>query len=120
MSDISGTYEERLQKLHITTLDERRTRGDAIEIYKYLNGFLDVNSESLFTRDSADQPKTRHQQSYMPLKVPHAKLDVRQNFFTVRGAKFLHCARRKNIEQSPAPLGNLRIQLREHLQKCLR
>ena len=41
MSDVSGTYEERLRQLELTTLEERRSRGDAIEVYKYLNGFLD-------------------------------------------------------------------------------
>ena len=87
MSDVSGNYEERLKTLQLTTLEERRARGDAIEVFKYLNGFLDVDRASLFTLDATDRPKTRHQQSHLPLKIPHAKLDLRQNFFSVRGAK---------------------------------
>ena len=39
MSDIRGSYEQRLQQLDLTTLEERRRRGDAIETFKYLRGF---------------------------------------------------------------------------------
>ena len=68
-------------------LEERRSRGDAIEVYKYLNGFIDVKKETLFTLTNPIQPRTRHQQTHMPLTVPRAKLDLRQNSFPVRGAK---------------------------------
>ena len=87
MSDVRGSYEERLQQLELTTLEERRRRGDAIEVYKYLRGFLDVDKETLFKINHSAQPKTRHQNSFMPLTVPRAKLDLRKNFFSVRGAK---------------------------------
>ena len=87
ISDIHGTYPERLQQLDLTTLEERRLRGDAIEVFKYLRGFLDVDKDSLFTIDNVDQPKTRQQLSFMPLSVPRANLDLRKNFFTLRGAR---------------------------------
>ena len=87
MSDVRGTYEERLAELELTTLQERRQRGDAIETFKYLRGFLDVDKETLFTTNTPAQPITRHQHSFMPLTVPHAKLDLRKNFFSVRGAR---------------------------------
>ena len=87
MSDVRGNYPERLQVLGLTTLEERRKRGDAIEVFKYLRGFLDVNKESLFTISNAKNPKTRHQKSFMPLSIPRARLDLRKNFFTIRGAK---------------------------------
>ena len=87
MSDVRGTYEERLDQLGLTTLEERRTRGDAIEVFKYLRGFLDIDRETLFTLNTPTQPKTRNQQSFMPLTIPRANLDLRKNFFTVRGAK---------------------------------
>ena len=51
MSDIRGSYPERLQQLDLTTLEERRSRGDAIETFKCLKGFLDVETEPLFTID---------------------------------------------------------------------
>ena len=87
MSDVSGTYEDRLKTLELTTLEERRSRGDAIEVYKYLKGFLDVDKDSLFALANMEQPKTRLQQTHMPLKIPRAKLDLRLNSFPVRGAK---------------------------------
>ena len=55
MSDIRGTYPKRLKKLELTTLEEQRMRGDAIETYKYLKGFLDVNSITLFTLNNPIQ-----------------------------------------------------------------
>ena len=87
MSDVRGTYPERLKQLELTTLEDRRSRGDAIEVFKYLRGFLDVDKETLFKVNHLPQPKTRHQNSFMPLRVPRANLDLRKNFFTVRGAR---------------------------------
>ena len=87
MSNINGTYEEILSQLDLTTLEERRLRGDAIETFKYLKGFLDINRDSLFKTNKLSQPKTRHQRSYMPLVVPRANLDLRKNFFSIRAAK---------------------------------
>ena len=87
ISNIKGTYPERLQQLGLTTLEERRKRGDAIEVFNHLRGYLDVDKESLFTTNSSSCPKTRHQKSFMPLTIPRARLDIRKNFFSVRGAK---------------------------------
>ena len=87
MSDVHGTYPERLRQLELTTLEERRSRGDAIEVFKHLRGFLDVDHTTLFKTREQNEPKTRHQRSFLPLEVPRARLDIRQNFFTVRGAK---------------------------------
>ena len=87
MSDIRGTYPERLQQLNLTTLEERRVRGDAIETYKYLRQIWNVDSSNLFNIAHSDRPITRQQHSFMPLKVPRARLELRKNFFSVRSAK---------------------------------
>ena len=87
MSDVRGTYQERLEQLGLTTLEERRTRGDAIEVFKYMRGLLDIDKKTLFNVNIQAQPKTRHQRSFMPLTVPRAHLDLRKNFFSIRGAK---------------------------------
>src|SRR6218665_201985 len=42
------TYEERLQKLGIYTLERRRMRGDLIETYKILRGLENVDEHSFF------------------------------------------------------------------------
>ena len=87
ISNVHGTYPERLRQLDLTTLEERRSRGDAIEVFKYLRGFLDVDKESLFTINNSDQPKTRQQHSFMPLSIPRANLDLRKHFFSLRAAR---------------------------------
>ena len=78
---------ERLTQLRLTTLEQRRARGDAIEVFKYLRGFIDVDKETLFETNVPAHPKTRHQNTFMPLIVPRANLDLRKNFFSLRGAK---------------------------------
>ena len=83
LSDVRGSYPERLQQLGLTTLEDRRIRGDAIEAFKYLRGFLDVDKVSLFTVANPTEPKTRHQRSFMPLIVPRASLDLRKNSFPI-------------------------------------
>ena len=87
MSDIRGSYPERLEQLELTTLEERRRWGDAIEVFKYVKGFVDVKKENIFKTNTVANPKTRHQHTFMPLTVPRAKLDLRKNFFSIRGAK---------------------------------
>ena len=87
ISDIRGTYPERLEQLDLTTLEERRIRGDAIETYKYLHKIWDIDSSALFTLVDLERPITRQQQSFMPLTVPRARLDIRKYAFSARSAK---------------------------------
>ena len=42
------TYEKRLEKLGLTSLEDRRIRGDMIETYKILTGKNDVNRDLFF------------------------------------------------------------------------
>ena len=37
------TYEERLKEIHLTTLKERRERGDLITIYKLMNNLEEAD-----------------------------------------------------------------------------
>ena len=85
-ANIGGSYEERLVALGITTLEERRRRGDAIETFKCLRGVWNIDSSTLFTLQDENRPATRQQQSFMPLEVPLARLDVRKYSFSVRAA----------------------------------
>ena len=42
-------YEERLRLCNLTTLEQRRERGDLIEVYKMMNGFTRVDPDELFS-----------------------------------------------------------------------
>ena len=41
-------YEERLKVLNLTTLEERRVRGDLIQAYRIITGKDNVNCEQFF------------------------------------------------------------------------
>ena len=54
------SYENRLIKLNLTTLERRRERGDIIQTYKIMHGLSDViNINELFTMVE-DDSITRH------------------------------------------------------------
>ena len=44
------TYEERLKEMHLTTLKERRERGDLITIYKLMNNLEETDRKDLILR----------------------------------------------------------------------
>ena len=50
VSGLDGkTYEEKLKECGLTTLEERRERGDMIQVWKTLHGQVDVDPTTLFT-----------------------------------------------------------------------
>ena len=97
LSDVRGaTYEEKLRDAGLTTLQERRERGDLIETYKTLRGFNRVKVENWFTMESESARATRRTASVTEEGVVRkeyvvveelARLEIRRNFFTVRAAK---------------------------------
>ena len=97
LSDVQGgTYEEKLKKIGLTTLTERRERGDAIETFKTLNGFNRVEKEKWFKIEEENARPTRRNTTITEhgaerrenvLKEEAARLEVRRNFFNVRAAR---------------------------------
>ena len=53
------SYEEKLKKLTLLSLKERRERADMIQTFKILQGFSDVNPATLLSRIN-DSPVTRN------------------------------------------------------------
>merc|ERR1712157_365649 len=73
---ITGSYEEKLRSLGMTTLRERRIRGDAIEAFKILNGFYDVDKSIWFEPAAREAGmNTRQSSSVNALKSQRARLE---------------------------------------------
>jgi len=75
------SYEKRLQALRLTTLYDRRVRGDLIETYKILSGFEKVSCHHFFQLQSSGYHTRGHS---MKLQVQRSRLDTRKYFFSQR------------------------------------
>ena len=77
-------YEERLKRLNLFKLSDRRMRGDMISVYKILNNLTDVDNTPIFNMsDTNNIPFTRsHGMKICSEKLPNA--DIRRNFFSQR------------------------------------
>ena len=74
-------YEDRLVHLGLTTLEERRTRGDLIEAYKIITGKEAVDREHFFQLSSCEYNLRGHS---MKLSKQRPSIDVRKFFFRQR------------------------------------
>lgn len=70
------SYHERLSSLGLTTLETRRIRGDLIEVFKMLKGFVNVDSDIFFK--FSDTGLRGHS---LKIAKKQARLDVRKYFF---------------------------------------
>ena len=97
LSDVKGgSYEEKIQDAGLTTLKERRERGDAIEVFKTLKHINNIESERWF-REVGDDARPLRSNTCMGeegerrkehvLEVERSNLEIRRNFFVVRAAK---------------------------------
>ena len=73
-------YEDRLVKTGLTTLEERRTRGDLIEAFKMIKGLNKTDSKRFFT--IAHSSRTRGHR--LKIVKNRSRLDIRQNVFSQR------------------------------------
>lgn len=74
------TYKERIRRLGLETLQLRRIKFDLMEVYKILNGLVDLDPTQFFTicRDSVTRGNG------LKLCVPKSRINVRKYFFCVR------------------------------------
>ena len=72
-------YPQRLQRLRLTTLLERRMRGDLTEIFKIMSGFVDYG-QNMFRKNSAYQTRN------LPV-ILHHSLRSAHDFFSNRVIK---------------------------------
>ena len=73
------TYEERMQRLGLTTLRERRERGDMITMYKCVRGIERVDKGDFIRRDEGITRGHRYK-----LQKGRCKGDVRKYSFPYR------------------------------------
>jgi ribonucleases P/MRP protein subunit RPP40 len=75
------SYEIRLKKLDLTSLEKRRTRGDLIETFKILKGMENIHKEQFF-----ELSDTGHnlRGPNMKLAVNRSRLDTKKFFFSNR------------------------------------
>lgn len=72
-------YEERCKRLGITPLEERRQRGDMIEVFKIMKGIENIDANTFFQRNE----NTRRGHNYTLFKKQCSK-DTRKNCFSQR------------------------------------
>ena len=78
------SYAGKLKELGMLSLEERRVRGDCIQVWKYLNGISPYSPGLLQFVGDGQHRVTRHTSEKMNLMNPNAKLDVRKYSFTSR------------------------------------
>ena len=72
-------HEERLRRMELTSHEDRRLRGDAIEVFKYMHKMYNVDESEMLPRHNQAGTKTRGH-SLKLLKII-CNSQVRANFF---------------------------------------
>jgi len=80
------TYQERLVELGLQSLEARRAEADMLMVYKVLTGKVRIDSNNWFqlAANQIAQQCTRAATDPLRLRKPRARLDIREQFFTVR------------------------------------
>ena len=87
VSGLQGeTYEERLAECGLTTLEERRSRGDMIQTWKIIQGVDHVDKNTWFRMVDGEEAAHRTRAAGNPLNIvkPRCNNELRRNFFSVR------------------------------------
>ena len=75
-------YEERLRRLELTSLEDRRLRGDVIEAFKYMHKIYNVDESEMLPRHTQEGMMTRGHS--LKLLKRSCNSQVRANFFGLR------------------------------------
>jgi hypothetical protein len=93
LSDL--TYEQRLRKLKLPTLNYRRTRGDMIEMYKIITGKYDPAVSDFVVKNNQD-PNTRGHK--YKLQKKSCRLNITKNSFVHRSVNVWNNLPRNVVE----------------------
>ena len=84
----SLSYDERLSKLCLDSLESRRLYYDLIMAYKIIFGLTDLNADEFFMKVNSVHNTRGHAHK---LYVNHSRVDVRQHFFAERVVRPWNC-----------------------------
>ena len=86
-------YSERLERLGLTTLEERRVRGDMIQTYKFISRKEDIDP-SVFFQMAAQRPGKNSKAIFRK----RTRLNVRKNFYSQRSGPVWNKLRNEVVE----------------------
>ena len=101
-------YEERLKELELVTLEERRTRGDMITIYKIVNKIDILDREDLIKIDPSNYLRGHERR----IKKDACTSDVKKYSFPHRGIEVWNGLRGEIVNATSVS------QMKEHFDKC--
>lgn len=78
------SYQQRLFKTGLMSLETRRIRADLIEVWKILHGFEGLIPEDFFILSSTTATSTRTRGHSLRIYKPYSRLDIRKYFFSQR------------------------------------
>ena len=87
VSGLKGrTYEEKLAEVGLTTLEERRVRGDMIEVFKIMHGHDDVDRNTWFSMAGDLNLYRTRLSAGLNISIPKVEYggEIRKNFFSHR------------------------------------
>ena len=85
VAGLSGSYEEKLAACGLTTLEERRLRGDIIQTFKFVNNLNSVSHPFLsFVANQHSYTTRTSSELCQGLTSTPSKLNCRHNFFSKR------------------------------------
>ena len=77
ITELKGkTYEEKLYELNLTTLEQRRERGDAIQVFNIIKGIEDIGRHTYFDLVETDPNKTLTRQNADRLNIKRQKFNT--------------------------------------------
>ena len=79
-----NSYEARLKELKLQSLEDRRVRGDMIQVWKILSSYDNISAETFFLKFEQTVHHTRLGANDLNLKKPRFNSDIRKNFFSIR------------------------------------
>ena len=117
INSLSGMfYEEKLSELNLQTLEDRRTRGDMIELFKYMTNVNKVDKDELFSfvKDRHEKDTRSWTEDY--LVAEKNNLNIRKYFYTNRVTDTWN--RLPNVVKEATSVNNFKNIYDEHIKMC--